>query len=99
MTLQEIKRYADSLEKNDFQNVFFYMLNIADSKYGMSFFIGDKEVFKDKLLQFFLRTLKNTDKQNINKQMQKQKQKLKHIGSIDLNRSLDDVNIREFAYE
>lgn len=97
MTLQEIKRYADSLEKNDLQNVFLYMLNIADSKYGMSFFIGDKEVFKDKLLQFFLRTLKNADKQNINKQMQKQK--LKHIGSIDLNKSLDDVNIREFAYE
>jgi flavodoxin len=97
MTLQEIKKYTNALEKKEFQDVLFYILSIADSKYGMSLFTEDKSEFKAKLLQLFLKIQQASNKkETIHKT---RKRKLKHIGSIDLQGSLDNVNIREFAYE
>ncbi len=83
MNLLETKKQVEQMNEQEFQSLFFHILKIANTKYNMSFFLSGI-LNKNKI-----KTIDATDGER----------ELKHLGCIDLQGSLDNVNIREFAYE
>ena len=82
MTIQQIIKQTETLNKEDFQNLFFELLKKANTQYNFKIYVSN--YIHDN------QPVKKNKQKNIN---------LEHFGSIDLKGSLDNVNIRDYAYE
>ena len=106
MTIQQIIKQTETLNRQDFLRYLQKLQKIANEKFSMNIFLQNtakqaETLPKEELLpqnnELLTRRRKDSDKNNITQK--RKKRKLKHVGSIDLNGSLDEVNIREYAYE
>ncbi len=85
MTIQQIIKKTETLNKEDFQNLFFELLKKANTQYNIKIYLNEYK----------------TDNKFIEKPKQEQanKRKWKHLGKHSFGGKLDNINIRDYAYE